>query len=109
MMETRRPSCASERPHFSARAPPRPADHHMLSDDIVRLFLSCRYLVGAPEVTGDLTPLLWALRQTGLHSMYLPPGGKITANGDDGLEDEEDDEQEPAAAASEGEPAGGGD
>ena len=42
--------------------------------------------MGAPEVSGDITPLLWQLRQSGVEEIYLPPN-KISAEGDDGSED----------------------
>lgn len=35
-------------------------------------------------MTGDLSPFLWQLKQSGVDEIFLPPLGRIDAEGDSG-------------------------
>ena len=63
----------------------------------------------AAEVTGDLSPFLWPLKQSGIDDIFLPPLGQIAAEGDGADSDGEEEplEEEVDDIAGEEEAAGG--
>eukprot|EP01043_Picozoa_sp_COSAG02_P067420 COSAG02_NODE_10829_length_1849_cov_14.262286_1_plen_63_part_00 len=62
-------------------------------------------------MTGDLSPFLWPLKQSGVDEIFLPPLGQIAAEGDgadsDDAEEEALNEEVEDIAGEEG--AAGGD
>ena len=69
------------------------------------VFRWCRYLAGAQGVSGDLTPFLWPLRQSGIKEIYLPPLERIAADGERTLVIHDKAEHERIVAAEQAEQA----
>ena len=63
------------------------------------------YLVGAINVTGDVTKMLWQLRQSGIAEMHLPPFERVEARPSNPLP-EPDEKEEPEGPGEEEEGAG---